>query len=170
MRRRKTPAPRRSRHGWFGARLGAALCLVVLAHATGCREEPEIEPRDPGDVVAEAARSYRPAAFDTVTWASDSVRVRQGNQVYASTCRRCHGHLGRGDTEVADARGLEVPSLVEPDWGYAASLDSVRKRIYTGHPEGMPTFGTFRLTPREIDGAAWYILEQLRPEVLDGAG
>jgi hypothetical protein len=34
----------------------------------------------------------------------------------------------------------------------------------------MPTFGTFRLTPREIDGAAWYIVEQLRPEVLSGAG
>jgi mono/diheme cytochrome c family protein len=121
-------------------------------------------------VVADAARSYRPSAFDTVSWASDSVRVQKGNEVYASTCRRCHGAMGRGDTDVAEARDLEVPSLVEPDWQYAASLDSVRKRIYTGHPEGMPTFGTFRLTPREIDGAAWYIVEQLRPEVLSGAG
>lgn len=80
-------------------------------------------------------------------------------------CRRCHGPLGRGDTEYARARGVEVPSLVEPDWPLA-ELDSVRRAIYVGHEAGMPTFGARDLDSREIDAAAAYVLLTLRPEIL----
>lgn len=142
----------------------ATLALTVLL-AGGC-EKKEFEPPDRGAQVAEASAAYAPESFDTLTWASDSVRALEGNATYAATCRRCHGPLGTGSTDLAEERELNVPSLVEPNWRLAASLDSVRHRIWAGHAEGMPTFGVARLGPREIDGAAWYILERLRPEVL----
>lgn len=144
----------------------AALALAAAA----CGEKPHFEPPDREEQVARAGVRYIRAGFDTLTWASDSARMQEGNNVYAATCRRCHGTLGRGGTELAEERELEVPSLVEPDWPYAASLDSVRRRVFTGHPEGMPTFGIARLSPREIDGVSYYILEGLRPEILGGGG
>ncbi len=146
------------------------LCLLLLVGAAGACEKHEFEPPDREAQVEEAARRYGQAGFDTVTWASDSARAFDGNAVYAASCRRCHGTLGRGDTELAAERGLDVPSLVEPDWPYAASVDSLRRRIFSGHPEGMPTFGIARLSPREIDGVAFYILEGLRPDVLGPDG
>jgi len=155
-----------------GVRVTAQWSLALLAAcavlALSACEKPEFEPPDREEQVAEAGRRYAPALFDTVTWTSDSVRALEGNGVYAADCRRCHGTLGRGGTELAQERGLDVPSLVEADWPYAASLDSTRARIFSGHPDGMPTFGIARLTPREIDGVAFYILEELRPEVLGG--
>jgi hypothetical protein len=45
-------------------------------------------------------------------------------------------------------------------------MDSVRHRIFVGHAAGMPTWGVAGISPREIDGAAYYLLERLRPEVL----
>jgi mono/diheme cytochrome c family protein len=146
-----------------------ALALLLVVGAAAC-EKHEFEPPDRDAQVEEASRRYSQALFDTVTWASDSARAFEGNALYAASCRRCHGTLGRGDTELAAERGLEVPSLVEPDWPYAVSVDTVRHRIFAGHPEGMPTFGVARLSPREIDGVAWYILEELRPEVLGREG
>ncbi len=59
-----------------------------------------------------------------------------------------------------------MPSLVTPDWPYAGSIDSVRHRVFVGHGE-MPNWGVVRLSPRAIDAAAAYVLEQLRPEVLN---
>ena len=59
---------------------------------------------------------------------------------------------------------------MEPDWPYAASLDSVRHRIFVGHEEGMPTWGVAGITPREIDGVAYYILNGLRPDALRSGG
>jgi mono/diheme cytochrome c family protein len=44
----------------------------------------------------------------------------------------------------------------------------VRRRIFTGHPAGMPTWGVAGIPAREIDAVAAYILEQLRPDVLGG--
>ena len=38
--------------------------------------------------------------------------------------------------------------------------------FFVGHENGMPTYGVAGLTPREIDGAAYYVLAQLRPEIL----
>lgn len=145
-----------------GVLVPAVAALLVAA----CGEKHEFEPPDREEQVARAGVRYLNAGWDTVTWASDSARMQDGNNVYAASCRRCHGTLGRGDTELAAERGLEVPSLVEPDWPYAVALDSIRRKVFTGHPEGMPTFGIARLSPREIDGVSYYILEGLRPDVL----
>lgn len=140
--------------------------LVLLAGAVlllvGC-EGHEFHPPDREAQVSEADSIYSSALFDTVAWDSAAARARQGNAVYAATCRRCHGTLGRGETEYARQQEVEVPSLVRADWEYR-TVDQVRRRIFTGHSEGMPTFGIARLEPREIDAVSYYILEVLRPD------
>lgn len=130
----------------------------------------EFEPPDRQARVLEAEGRYSAAAFDTVVWESDSVRSSQGNAVYAEKCRLCHGPMGEGQTEYARGRGLEIPSLVEDDWAYASSLDELRHRIFVGHEAGMPVFGSAGLTPREIDGSAFYVLYTLRPDMLAPPG
>lgn len=149
------------------AHLAAALAALAL---TGC-EKHEFEPPDRARQVAQADSAFSPALFDSLTWASREQRLQTGNEVYAAHCRKCHGPLGEGATEYARQRGLEVPSLVEPEWGYARDLEGARRRVFTGHPAGMPTWGVAGITPREIDAVSFYILEQLRPDVLGhGAG
>ena len=91
--------------------------------------------------------------------------------VVEQICRTCHGPMGQGTTDYAVARGLEVPSLTEPDWA-RAHPDSLRRVIYVGHPSGMPVFGERRLSPREGDAVAgeavrsrvevWWTLDAVR--------
>lgn len=147
-------------------RIGNVLVVPALIIAAAACGEHEFHPPSEEERFAEADSLFSPAAFDTVTWASDSARVDAGNLAYADHCRRCHGPLGQGETAYAEQNDLQVPSLVEPDWALADDLAAVRRRIFTGHPGGMRPWGIGRLTPRQIDAAAHYILEQLRPEVL----
>ena len=141
-------------------------CVIAVLLALPACGEKEFDPPERAEQVGEAEGLYTEALFDTVMWADTLQRARVGNEVFASRCRNCHGTMGAGDTEYARARALTVPSLVEPDWRYAASMDSVRRRIFVGHEAGMPTWGVAGISPREIDGAAYYLLERLRPEVL----
>jgi mono/diheme cytochrome c family protein len=142
------------------------MCVAAALLALAACGEKEFDPPERADQVGEAEELYRETLFDTITWADTLQRARIGNEVFASRCRNCHGTLGAGDTEYARARELTVPSLVAPEWRYAASMDSVRHRIFVGHAAGMPTWGVAGISPREIDGAAYYLLERLRPEVL----
>lgn len=140
------------------------LTAVILA---GCGDH-QFEPPSREARVQEAAAAYSPAVYDTVAWPGDSAREFTGNVVYSSQCRDCHGTLGRGGTAYARERGLEVASLVEPGWDADGDLEEVRRRIFVGHPDGMPTWGVAGITPREIDAVAFYIVARLRPEVLEG--
>ena len=152
-------------------RRGLLVVVPVAMLLAGCGHE--FHPPDPEERIAEAEERLTPLLFDTVQWANDSVRFFQGNETYAAKCRRCHGTLGEGGTEYALRRGLDVPSLVEPDWELADSLAAVRRLIFTGHSGGMPTWGVAGITPRQIDASAFYVLFQLRPDVLgdaDGSG
>jgi len=71
---------------------------------------------------------------------------------------------------VARIRTLErapfVPPLVEPEWRLASSIDSVRHRVFVGRAAGMPTWGIAGTGPREIDTAAFYVLDLPRPGAL----
>lgn len=147
-----------------GALLAAAATVALVA---GCTEHG-YDPPSEEQKVADAEALYSPALFDTVTWSADSLRLAQGNLVYADECRLCHGPLGRGETPYNESRELAVPSLVEPEWRYEDDPEAIRRRIFVGHQSGMPNWGIGQLTPRQIDAAAFYILEQLRPEVLGG--
>lgn len=140
------------------ALVGAALAL------TGCEKKKEFEPPDRERQVALAGAEYSPALFDSLAWDGPDERATAGAGVWASHCRSCHGTLGRGDTDYAREQGLEVPSLVRADWPYD-SLDAVRRRIYTGHPAGMPTWGVAGISPREIDAVAYYLADVLRSEM-----
>jgi mono/diheme cytochrome c family protein len=104
-----------------------------------------------------------------VTWADDSQRGFEGNNVYAARCRSCHGFLGDGDTDYAREHDLAVPSLVRADWPYE-DVEDVRRIIFTGHPAGMPTWGVAGITPREIDAVAYYLVHVLRPEAQGPGG
>jgi mono/diheme cytochrome c family protein len=146
-------------------RLAAAL---LLASSVGACQEHEFEPPSRAERVEEAATRFDPSMFDTIAWDSDAQRVLEGNAVYAAECRRCHGTLGRGETEYARSQRLEVPSLVEADWAYADDPVAVRRRIFTGHEEGMPTWGIAGISARQIDAVAAYLTDDLRPEILEG--
>jgi mono/diheme cytochrome c family protein len=141
----------------------SAVSLALSLLLVGCGYD--FEPPDDAERIEEAAAVFTTALFDSLSWTSDSVRSEEGNEVYAGKCRRCHGLLGSGGMDYAVERGLDVPSLTEPSWALA-SMDSLRRVIYIGHEEGMPSWGVSRITPREIDAAAFYLLFDLRPEVL----
>ena len=147
-----------------------AAVLAAAALAAGCQDH-EFHPPDRAARVAAADSLYAPALFDSITWPSLDARLDAGNLVFADECRRCHGPMGQGGTEYARERDLRVPSLVRPDWAEGADVEALRRLIFVGHPAGMPTWGIGRLTPRQIDAAAFYIAEQLRPEMLlEGGG
>lgn len=140
------------------------LVLGLAGTVAGCGEH-EFHPPSEEQRSARADSAYAPALFDSIAWSSDSLRLETGNLVFADECRRCHGPLGRGDTRYTQQNDLQVPSLVTPDWEYAGQIDSVRHRIFVGHG-GMPDWGVGMLTPRQIDAAAAYILQQLRPDAM----
>jgi len=144
--------------------LTAVVAAVPVAAACG----HDFEPPDRTARVEQAEAAYDAAVFDSISWAGDDVRLDAGNTVYVEKCRRCHGALGRGETDYARERGLTVPSLVAPDWPLA-QMDSIRHAIFVGH-ESMPVFGDDGLSPREIDAVGAYVVLTLRPEVLNGGG
>jgi mono/diheme cytochrome c family protein len=144
--------------------VATSILLATTLLLGGC-EEHEFHPPDRAEHVARADSVYATADFDTIAWDSEADRIAAGNLVYADECRRCHGPLGQGTTEYAESRDLEVPSLVDPEWAYGDDLDAVRRRIFTGRPDGMPTWGIGRLSTRQIDAVTYYLVEQLRTEV-----
>jgi len=156
--------PRDKRSRRIGRVAGAVVACVVL----GACSEHHFEPPDREEQVSEAEAGFSVVAFDSIAWESDEVRALEGNVVYSTYCNNCHGPLGRGDTEYARTRHLDVPSLVEPDWRFAQSRDSVLHRIFVGHAAGMPTWGVAGISSRETDAVTHYLLTVLRPEVTGG--
>jgi len=142
--------------------------LLMTTLASGGCAEHEFEPPDREAQVEAASSTFSVARYDSISWESNDQRALEGNVVWSSQCRNCHGPLGGGETPYATERGLAVPSLVEADWRYATRRDSVLYRIHSGHAEGMPTWSVAGISPREIDAVTWYLMEVLRPEVIGG--
>jgi mono/diheme cytochrome c family protein len=138
--------------------------VAAVGIGTGCADH-EFEPPDRVERVQRATSAFSVTLFDTIAWGDEVTRLTEGNVVYSEECRRCHGPLGLGDTDYARQRNLTIPSLVAPDWRLA-QIDSLRRKIFTGHEAGMPVFGDGGLTPRQIDATAAYVLGSLRPDVL----
>ena len=146
-----------------------ALALLTTLLVVAC-EKPQFDPPSAEDRLREATEAFGEISFDSIQWDDREVMLVRGASLYGTDCRDCHGTLGRGGTPYGEEHGIEVPSIVEPEWEYEDNLDAVRRRIFTGHTSGMPTHGIAGLTPREIDAVARYVLEQLRPEVLGRLG
>jgi mono/diheme cytochrome c family protein len=142
----------------------AVMVGLLVLFVAACSEH-EFHPPSEEERSARADSLYDPAAFDSIAWSTDSARIATGNLVFADQCRRCHGPLGRGATEYAAANEIAVPSLVSEDWRLAGDIDSVRHAIFVGHG-AMPEWGLGRLSLRELDAVAAYVIGQLRPEVL----
>jgi mono/diheme cytochrome c family protein len=135
----------------------------LLLASSGCKPH-EFHPPSDEERVAQADSMFTPALFDTIRWESDSAKLFAGNEVWAARCDKCHGPLGEGGTEYAAARKLAVPSIVTPDWSMADQPNEVRRRVYVGHSQGMPTWGVAGIPLRQVDAVTAYILQQLRPE------
>lgn len=142
------------------AAIAAAACTFVVA---ACAKH-EQEPPSREERVAQADSIFTPELFDTIAWTSDADRAFVGNNAYAAQCRDCHGWIGQGETGYAREHGIDVPSLVRVDWPWQ-DMGAMRRRIFTGHPAGMPTWGVAGISLREIDAVAYYVLFVLRPEV-----
>lgn len=155
-----------------GRALLSRLLFPPLLLAAACGGDREFEPPDREAQVEEARQSYPAAVFDTLTWPSDSVRVQRGNEVFAAECRKCHGYDGRGGTDYARAHDIRAPSLVDSVGVETRGIEAVRRRIYAGHAAGMPSFGVFKLEPRQVDAAATYVVGVLREDIgsSDGGG
>lgn len=148
-------------------RARALLLLALLTPLAAAACEQKFYPPAEESKISGAEEFYSPEAFDTLHWSSAQQRIEAGNMVFALKCRRCHGPIGRGNTEYDRDHDLHPPSLVTPEFAYD-SLPALRRVIFTGHLGGMPSFGIRELTPREIDAVAYYILAELRPEILSG--
>lgn len=144
--------------------MAAALAMLPFGACT----EHKFDPPDRDAQIAQADSAFSMTLFDSIDWASDTVRAFDGNVVYATYCRSCHGPLGAGGTEYARNRQLDVPSLVQQEWRLADSRDSILHIVFVGHATGMPTWGVAGISPREMDAVAFYLTEVLRPEVLSG--
>ncbi|MEJ2678107.1 MAG: cytochrome c [Gemmatimonadota bacterium] len=143
----------------------AAVGLLLLA--AGCKGGHHFEPPNRQKQVEQADSLYSPALFDSIHWASDSLRLFVGNNTFAAECRKCHGYLGEGNTDYDRVHGIQPPSLVRRNWPFDNDLTTLRQIIFTGHAN-MPTWGVAGITPREIDATAFYILHSLRPDVMTG--
>ncbi len=159
------------KHSLHGNRLmhhrSVLAALAILLGAAGCKGGHHFEPPNRQVQVEQADSAFSPALFDTIHWASDSLRLFVGNNTFAAECRKCHGYLGEGNTDYDRVHDIQPPSLVRPNWPYANDMAAVRRIIFTGHA-GMPTWGVAGITPREIDATAFYILHSLRTDVLSG--
>lgn len=142
-----------------------ALPVALAVVAAGCGGgEPQGETLEAGpDSLAIAQEAFDAAAFDTITWESDTEAEERGAVVYQYSCRKCHGERGLGDAGfVRQGDTLRPPSFREPDWAFASDLNGLRQQVFVGNAEGMPHWGLVGLKAKDVDAVAQYILNVLR--------
>jgi mono/diheme cytochrome c family protein len=143
------------------------IALLVVIAASACQQSKSGTAAAPtvADTVAVAATRYNPAMFDTVHWASDSVRLARGADVFKWACAECHGPQGYGDGKKVTPKGdtLRPPNFHDAAWRLAGDREAVRRKIYTGNVQGMPHWGLRHIEPRDIDAVSSYILTVLHP-------
>jgi mono/diheme cytochrome c family protein len=144
---------------------------VGLLTACGDGSRTSTDRAAAADSTAIALNAYEPAAFDTISWAADSVAVARGQVVWSYSCQKCHGTYGLGDGDfVLRGDTLRPPSLLEPHWRFSEDTEALRKQIFVGTNEGMPHWGLTGLKLRDIDAAALYIQKVLRRYGTEAAG
>lgn len=133
----------------------AAVAIIGLA---GCDTQEQGADTSPADETAVAERQYDPAAYDTVTWASDSAAIARGHDIFTWVCAECHGETGRGDGgRVIDGDTLRPPSFQRENWPYADDPDALHRKVFVGNTLGMPHWGLRQMRPRDIVAVERYI-------------
>ena len=138
--------------------------LVLICGAAACQKSNTQVGAAPNaaDTVQVAAAEFAPAAFDTVKWASDSVRLARGADVFKWGCAECHGPSGHGDGgKVINGDTLRPPNFHDAAWHLASDTQAVRKKVYSGNVRGMPHWGLRRMELRDIDAVSAYVLAVL---------
>ncbi|MFO7892274.1 MAG: c-type cytochrome [Longimicrobiales bacterium] len=136
---------------------------VAVATALGaCDSQEESADTRTIDETIEAAHEYDPAAYDTVTWASDSAAVERGRDIFKWACAECHGETGHGDGgRVIDGDTIRPPTFHQEDWAYADDPDALHEKVFVGNSLGMPHWGLRQMRPRDIVAVERYIRLEL---------
>ena len=147
--------------------------LIAFAWLGACAQEapPEEVPEgpSPAELVDSAMAAFDAAAFDTISWESEQAAIDRGGLVYRISCSKCHGDGGRGNGNfVSKGDTLRPPSFLTADWRFTDDLPGLREQIFVGTADGMPYWGLLGQKYRDIDAAARYIIDYLRPTY--GAG
>ncbi len=143
-------------------RLGTLILIGCAASACQKANPQAAASLNAADTVQVAAAEFTPAAFDTVKWASDSVRLARGADVFKWGCSECHGATGHGDGgKVINGDTLRPPNFHDVAWHLAGDTQAVRKKVYSGNVRGMPHWGLRRMELRDIDAVSAYVLQVL---------
>lgn len=135
--------------------------LGVVAVLGGCGSQQE-EPADQLNTTAAAEQEYNPAAYDTVTWASDSAAIARGRDIFKWVCAECHGVTGHGDGgRVIDGDTIRPPDFHQEDWQFADDPQALHRKVYVGNTLGMPHWGLRQMRPRDIVAVERYIRMEL---------
>jgi len=145
---------------WIVISAGLALALG----ATACDTQQEQPERDEAEIVENATAEYDPAAYDTVSWPSDSAAIARGRDIFKWACAECHGPDGLGDGgRVIDGDTIQPPSFHREHWEYADDPDALHRKVFVGNSLGMPHWGLRQMRPRDIVAVERYIrLELIR--------
>lgn len=144
------------------------LSVTLLSLLASCQAPPQGEAATQTDstAMAEAAFAYDSAAFREMTWDGDSLALERGRTVWLYSCQGCHGLQGEGRGGIVLVNDtVRTPSFLQPEWHLAGAPWELRRRIFAGSEHGMPHWGLFGLSNRDIDAVARYILAQLRAGV-----
>ena len=143
----------------------ATAAVGVIAVLAGCESQEEATPQEMDETVV-AERQYDSAAYDTVTWASDSAAIARGADIFKWVCAECHGEQGMGDGgRVIDGDTIRPPSFHQEGWPYADDPDALHRKVFVGNTLGMPHWGMRQMRPRDIVAVEKYIrLELIQDE------
>lgn len=143
----------------------APLVLVVAIIACKPAQSKDAAAPTATDTVDAALAQFNPSAFDTVRWASDSLRLARGADVFKWACSECHGPQGHGDGgKVVNGDTLRPPDFHDAGWRLAGNRTEVRRKVYTGNVRGMPHWGLRHMELRDVDAVSDYVLTVLHTQ------
>ena len=105
-------------------------------------------------------KEMTPAAILADAQLSEYV-ARSGRVLFADNCAACHGQNGVGTRQTGAKfaqreQGLMAPILLDDDWLYGGTIDTIYETI-TGGRQGMMVAHKDTLTAQQIDDVAHYV-------------
>jgi len=135
----------------MSSRCRASLLAVACAlAASGCdreRRDPRGSPLPEGSPLLAAVVDPRKDDPRAREYMDNAYQVSQGQTYYRwMNCNGCHANGGGG----------MGPALMDHEWRYGSSMESIVDTITRGRPNGMPSFAG-KMTPTQIWQVAAYV-------------